>query len=357
MLRTSVLGGPDCMAEICADWQDLAKNSPTATPFQSWEWQNTWLSFYRRTKKPHLVAIYEGSDLVGLMPLTRTGGPWRTIRAMGSGPSDYLHPLARLGYEASVAAVVADQLRELAKVDLIDLHQVRETQPLVEHFNPKMPIEQATCLLLDLPPTYDEYLATLSKSLRYDVRRLEKSLFKEGKAVVEQVTEGQIGTGLDILFEQHKLRWRKRGLPGAFIGRAQAFHHAWGRLAIREGWLWLSILKLEGEPIGAIYAMRMGNTCYFYQAGFDPSKGSISPGTLLVAATIRRAIEEGLEQFDFMRGDEPYKRRWKPQHEYKNLRLLHPHNPHRGGMGASWNEVGSKVEAKIRARLEGKSLK
>jgi CelD/BcsL family acetyltransferase involved in cellulose biosynthesis len=276
---------------------------------------------------------------------------------MGSGPSDYLHPLALEGYEQSVAAEVANHLRELANVDLIDLHQVRETNRLAQQYEPKMRIEQATCLVLDLPATYEDYLATLGKSLRYDVRKLEKSLFTEGKAVVEPVTEDQIGEGLDILFEQHKKRWRKRGLPGAFLGRAQAFHHDWGRLAIREGWLWLSILKLEGEPIGAIYAMRLGQACYFYQAGFDPTKGSISPGTLLVAATIRRAIEEGLSQFDFLRGDEPYKRRWKPQHEYKNLRLLNPRTSGRGGIGANWNEAGSKVEAKLRARLEGRGLK
>jgi CelD/BcsL family acetyltransferase involved in cellulose biosynthesis len=239
---------------------------------------------------------------------------------------------------------------------LVDLHQVRETQALVDRAPVKAKVEQAICLLLDLPSSYEEYLATLGKSLRYDVRKLEKTLFTSGRAVVEPVTEDEIGKGLDILFEQHKMRWRKRGLPGAFMGREQRFHHDWGRQAIRKGWLWLSILKLDGEPIGAIYAMRFGDSCYYYQAGFDPSKGSISPGTLLVAATIKRAIDEGLEHFDFLRGDEPYKRRWKPQHELKNYRLIYPRNAVRGAMGASWNEAGSKVEAKIRARLEGKGL-
>lgn len=356
MLRTSVLSGADCLEEIRADWQELAENAPTATPFQTWEWQSTWLRHYRRTKRPLLVAVHEGSDLVGLMPLTRSIGTWRTVRAMGSVASDYLHPVARDGYESSVAGEVSAFLETSAKADLVDLHQIRETQPLVDRAPSKARVEQATCLLLDLPKSYDEYLATLSKSLRYDVRKLEKNLFTSGRARVEQVTEDEIGSGLDILFEQHKMRWRKRGLPGAFIGRAQRFHHDWGKQAIRKGWLWLSILRLDDEPIGAIYAMRMGSTCYYYQAGFDPSKGSISPGTLLVAATIKRAIEEGLEHFDFLRGDEPYKRRWKPQHELKNYRLIYPRNAVLGAMGASWNEAGSKVEAKIRARLEGKGL-
>ena len=83
-----MLGGPDCMAEIRAEWQDLAKNSPTATPFQTWEWQDTWLRYYRRTKKPHLVAIRDGSDLVGLMPMTRTA------------PIQYLRPRNRSAYVA-----------------------------------------------------------------------------------------------------------------------------------------------------------------------------------------------------------------------------------------------------------------
>ena len=56
--------------------------------------------------------------------------------------------------------------------------------------------DQARCLVLDLPPTYDTFLATLGKSLRYDVRRLDKSPFKEGKATIENPPDG-----LDILFE------------------------------------------------------------------------------------------------------------------------------------------------------------
>jgi CelD/BcsL family acetyltransferase involved in cellulose biosynthesis len=209
---------------------------------------------------------------------------------------------------------------------------------------------------LDLPKTYDEYLSTLGKSLRYDVRKLDKTLFVTGRASIEQVPSEKIDEGMDILFEQHKLRWRKRGLPGAFFGKGIRFHKEWAPHAARNGWLWLSVLRLDEEPIGAIYAMKLGRTAFYYQAGFDPSKGSVSPGTLLVAHTIRRAIEEGAEHFDFMRGDEPYKRRWKPQHAHHNLRLIAPANGMLGNLGSSWNQVGSSIEGRVRARLEGRGL-
>ena len=351
----NVLTGAGLFEELSGPWRDLVGDAPDATPFQTFEWHETWWKHYGGFRAPLAVCIYEGDDLVGLMPFTRTHGPWRTIRPMGIGPSDYLHPLARTGYEEPVARLIFDTLASSKNVDLIDLHQMRETKALAV-VSKGVKIEQTTCLVLDLPETYEAYLATLGKSLRYDVRKLDKSLFNTGRAAIEQISANNIDQGMDILFEQHKLRWRKRGLPGAFLGRGIRFHREWAPKAARNGWLWLSVLRVDGEPIGAIYAMRLGETAFYYQAGFDPSKGAVSPGTLLVAHTIRRAIEEGAKHFDFMRGDEPYKRRWKPQHVHHNLRLIAPTPGLLGNLGSSWNQFGSSVETRIRARLEGRGL-
>jgi CelD/BcsL family acetyltransferase involved in cellulose biosynthesis len=355
MLRVDVLSGAGLFQELNSPWRDLVSHSPEASPFQTLEWQETWWRHFGGMREPQAFVVYEGDDLVGLMPLMRTRGPWRTLRPMGLGPSDYLHPLARVGYEDAVTACLLESMSTTKNVDLIDLHQIRETRALAASFVGTT-IEQATCLVLDLPSSFDAYLGIIGKSLRYDVRKLDKSLFCTGRAVIERVQADDIEQGMDILFDQHRMRWRRRGLPGAFLGKAVRFHKEWSALAARNGWLRLSVLKLDGEPIGAIYAMALGGTTYYYQAGFDPAKGSVSPGTLLVAQTIRTAIEEGASQFDFMRGDEPYKRRWKPNHAYRNLRLIASANGVVGNLGSSWNRMGSRVEGRLRARLEGRGL-
>jgi CelD/BcsL family acetyltransferase involved in cellulose biosynthesis len=311
---------------------------------------------FARRAKPHLIAIREGGDLVGLMPLIQSNRAWKTLKAIGTGSSDYLHPISRDGYEQQVYGAVLTAIEEAQGPDVIDLHQIRDDKAFKPNSEGYIPIPQARCLVLHLPPTYDDYLKTLSKSLRYDVRRLDKDLFQTGRASVIQVKEDQIEEGMARLFEQHRKRWRKRGLPGAFIGKAEAFHREWAYRAIREGYLWLSLLKFDGETIGAIYAMSLGTACYYYQAGFDPGKGSISPGTLLVASTIRRAIEEGRETFDFLRGDESYKMRWKPQRVLTNYRYLKAVTPVAGRVGLRWNGAGSVVESRLRARLEGRGL-
>lgn len=386
MLRTSILTAAELFdPALRGDWEALVRASSSATPFQTPQWQEAWARHYLGRREIRAFEVREGDDLVALYALVKSTGPWRTIRPLGIGPSDYLHPLTMDGYE-SAGGVIWVALREQEDCDLIDLHQIREDKPnpfgdrlgtlmpkgdedpiamgdglvgfpgisrIVVNGTPVQWSAQGTCLVLDLPKTYDDFLAMLGKSLRYDVRRLDKTLFTSGRAVVKVAGHDDVERAMDILFDQHKRRWRKRWQPGAFTTRAQRFHREWAAQAIQQGWLRLGVLELDGQPIGAIYGMSLGDTTYFYQAGFDPEYSSVSPGTLLVAATVRQATEEGKTKFDFMRGDEGYKRRWKPQHAYTNYRLILPTNSGRGRLGAKWNVKAGKIEQRIRRRLEG----
>jgi CelD/BcsL family acetyltransferase involved in cellulose biosynthesis len=355
VLRTEVLTSPESLGDLADSWREIAESSPRATPFQTPEWQLTWWRHFGRGKSLRHLAFYEGRDLIGAYPLCVSRGPWRTLRAAGHGASDYLHPLARASHEKEVADAVSEWIGSVKGVDLVDLHQVREDQALIRTMTAHAEIEQARCLLLDLPSTYADYLTGLSKSLRYDVKRLDRELFTSGRAKIVTVGPHNLEEGMRWLFETHKKRWRKRGLPGAFLGRLQAFHRDWAAAASQRGYLRLSALTVDNEPVGAIYAMALGDAFYFYQAGFDPAKSSISPGSLLVAHTVRQAIEEGKTRFDFLRGDEPYKRRWKPQRVFSNLRLIRAITPI-GQSGLAWNNMGSTVERRVRQRLEGRGL-
>ncbi|MFQ3588450.1 MAG: GNAT family N-acetyltransferase, partial [Fimbriimonadaceae bacterium] len=187
-----------------------------------------------------------------------------------------------------------------------------------------------------------------------DIGRLDRH---PDRYVVRQAVGDEVGPALEVFFDTHARRWRRRGLPGAFVGRRmRRFHEEWAAAADKRGLLRLSVLEVDGEPVGAVYAMRTQSTTFFYQSGFDPRHRSVSPGSLLVAAAIRRAVEDGCRSFDFLRGDEPYKRRWGPQHSIPNLRILAPTGGTLGRLGRSVNKFGFAVEKRIRSRLEGRSL-
>lgn len=353
-MRLEVFRESSPSPEFESKWRDILASDPHATPFQSPDWHRIWWRHYGGDRRPLTLAAHEGNDLVGLYPLMRSRGAWRVIRPSGIGPADYLQPLIRPGYESALE-LFAESIAAMDDVDLVDLQQAREDKPSVTISGEV--IDQARCLVLQLPPTYDEFLGSLGKSLRFDCKRLGKPPFSTGAAELETVGADDVSAGLEILFEQHRLRWRKRGLPGVFIGRSRKFHLEWAATAASRGWLRLQVLRSEGKPIGALYGMAMGGTTYFYQCGFDPDYKALSPGTLLVAHTIRQAIEEGRLVFDFMRGDEPYKRRWKPQQEFGNRRTLASAGTLRGSIGLKWNVRASIVEQRLRARFEGKGLR
>ena len=67
-----------------------------------------------------------------------------------------------------------------------------------------------------------------------------------------------------------------------------------------------------------LYCFRYGPRVSYFQAGFDTAWARYGPGRLLMAHAIRSSIEEGATEFDFMRGVEEHKLRWKPElrHDY-----------------------------------------
>jgi CelD/BcsL family acetyltransferase involved in cellulose biosynthesis len=360
MLQSRVADGPDWAESLGPAWSELCGNCSSATPFQTFEWQSLWFRHFGGSKRPHIWTAWEGDDLVGLMPFTKSFGPWRALRPMGCGASDYLHPIALPGREVKVAELLSRDLAKERAVHLVDLHQVRETEPLAKELSASTPgmklLEQAVCLVLDLPASYDEYLGSLGKSLRYDVKRLDK-FAAEGRVRICDVEPSNAESAMKTFFDFHGKRWRNRGLPGAFAtSRAKRFHLEWAKVASEKGILRMSLLSVNENLAGVIYAMAFGDCAYFYQSGFDPAQKSVSPGTLLVAHAIRNAIREGKKRFDFLRGDEPYKRRWMPQHAYRNLRFLAPSSGLLGKAGGAWNRLGFQIECRLRARLEGRGL-
>lgn len=338
-------------------WEELFGASGTATPFQSASWQSSWWATLGRRKKPLTAAILEGDDLIAVMPLAVTDGPWRTIRFACTGVSDYLWPLVRTGYEVSANRMFGEWLGE-QHADLIDLHQVREGHPLLPFLSNAEFVQQAECCVLDLPDSYERYVEGLSKSLRYDVRSLGRGKFASGEASLRPITRQEdVIPALGAFFRLHAQRWKKRGLPGAFaFSSTQALHEKFAPQALEAGILKFTLLEARGEPVGAIYALSSSSTYFFYQSGFDPEHKALNPGTVLVAHTIRQAIDEGASTFDFLRGAEAYKLRWKPQNTYKNVRAFFAVSGARGKLGRSWNRMASKIEGKVRGRLEGKGL-
>ena len=79
---------------------------------------------------------------------------------------------------------------------------------------------------------------------------------------------------------------------------------------MERGWLRLWLLELDDRPVAAWYGFRFAGREFYYQAGRDPEFANLSIGSVLLAHTIRAALNDGVREYRLLRGDESYKYRF-----------------------------------------------
>jgi CelD/BcsL family acetyltransferase involved in cellulose biosynthesis len=170
-----------------------------------------------------------------------------------------------------------------------------------------------SCWKISLPPTWEDYLKTLSRSLRKRCRKLHRDYFETGSICLRQVEKIEdLPKGLALLQKLHAMRWGTPRQPrGVFSDpRFSSFHEKVAHALLSSGQLRLAWLEQGGVPVAAEYQFFDRDTLYAYQAGLDVSTGAYS-GKLSMMAAIHFAIDHNFRWFDLLGGDEPYKANWR----------------------------------------------
>jgi CelD/BcsL family acetyltransferase involved in cellulose biosynthesis len=203
---------------------------------------------------------------------------------------------------------------EAAKYDGAQLIELNADSPLVECARRSGWIVEPAevCPTLVLPPTYEEYVKSLGKNMREQIKRYPKRLDKEFETSYEMAqTEEQVSEFLGELFELHGKRWRARGQTGVLaLPSRQRFHRLICQKFLEEDWLRLWRLKCDGKTVCVLLCYFWGDRYWFFLGGFEPTMQKWSVGTCLFARIFQTAIEEGAKEFDFLRGAEEYKYRY-----------------------------------------------
>ncbi len=77
--------------------------------------------------------------------------------------------------------------------------------------------------------------------------------------------------------------------------------------AHKEGWLQLAFLTVGDLKAAGYLNFDFNGKIWVYNSGIKSIFENISPGWVLLSKLIKWSIQAGRTEFDFMRGDEPYK--------------------------------------------------
>lgn len=161
----------------------------------------------------------------------------------------------------------------------------------------------ATCYLVDLPATYDEFLQRLSKPTRRATKRGLKMLDELGAGRITFAPDGDPDEHITAVIRLNSVRW---GVSTIRERRLTELYQA----AYREGVARFVVIWDGARPIAAGAALLdpMTSTYGFALVGHDAQYERMSPGKAVLALLIQDAIALGYATFDFLHGAGEYKK-------------------------------------------------
>jgi CelD/BcsL family acetyltransferase involved in cellulose biosynthesis len=303
--------GPDA-------WDTLHAGTRLRSPFLAWTWQREWLTVFGEGRRLELRRVVDSAGrLVALLPLVEVG-PRRWLLAGGRDVSDYLDLIAlRDREEEAWAALLGARATDPA---VWELHAVPAASPTVTALpalaaavglGVEAPVEER-CPILDLPDTWDAFLASLSGKHRHELTRKLRRFDREASAgrVTWADTPAAVEARLDDFLALH--RRSREGKAKFMDARMERFFRRVVPALAARGGARLAFLDLPEGPIASFVTLEWDGTVGLYNSGFHPERAALSPGLVLLAHVIRDALERGRRRFDFLRGEERYKYEFGP---------------------------------------------
>ena len=91
---------------------------------------------------------------------------------------------------------------------------------------------------------------------------------------------------------------------------------------IENNSLWLSVVWDRTKPIAAtgMFIDHQKKRAYGYMTGYNSEYSKLSPGRVMMAYSIKKAINHQFQIYDFLRGEEDYKFSFFGAKKYFNMR-------------------------------------
>ncbi|NNF65538.1 MAG: GNAT family N-acetyltransferase [Acidimicrobiia bacterium] len=280
------------------DWStpgfELEPSAPAVGPFPLRSYLQTWWT-HRNHEVDDLI-IAEDHD--GLAVFVRSA---KGIEFAGeSDLTDYHSPLGQHG-----PRVVADYLSSLdaGTAFTLDSLPIEASEPISEALTASgidhTKESHTVAAVMTLPSSFDEYLMMIGKKERHETRRKRRRF----TAALGDPTVQDRPEGLDVFIDMHR---RASGDKGSFMNEDMA---GFFKALLEDGDADLYLLYGSGHdaPVAGAFGWDGPSGYYLYNSAYDPEYQDVSPGVVMLASLIERAIDLGHERFDFLKGDETYK--------------------------------------------------
>lgn len=305
---------------------NLWDNSSSTTYFTTSHWHDVVLSFYNTTfitKKLHKPIYFSanfdsGSWIQGFFFVSKTTAG--TVITFGHllGPSDYYDLLYSFSVSDEQFQKLFKQIQSDFKARTLQFVHLKATSKCYQALSqiPSVVSTSLSCVAIPLPGTYEAYFASLSKSVRQNIRtaynRLEKSKLQVQLEVFDKSQSNQIHWEhlKQLYYSRNDIRKEKKywksqlyyWLDHGFQNEKDMFDFA----TIQKTDFTLAVLKIDQEIAAYFFGFKIENNIEINRVVINETFKFYSPGLLLFNEYIKKEISQ-LECVDLTVGDEKYK--------------------------------------------------
>ena len=194
------------------------------------------------------------------------------------------------------------------------------------------------------PGGFATYLAARPSRLRHTLERSERKLARHGDIHLERICAPgpALETAIDDFTAVYEQSWKRTEPWPRFIPELCT-------LAADQGWLRLGVMKHGSRPIAAQLWLVAGGRAQIVKLAHVPDWKVGSIGSVLTAYMARHAIgEDGVDEIDYLIGDDAYKRDWMPlRRERRGIVAFNPTHPR--GLAAALRHFGGQLLRRLRS--------
>jgi CelD/BcsL family acetyltransferase involved in cellulose biosynthesis len=301
---------------LLPEWAELFRHDRKATPFSSAGWAQAWWRHWAGDAQPWVVTVRDGVLLTGLAALvTVRRGPLEVLAELGRPPSNYWDvlslPDARAGVLDAVARTLAERRADWHALLLGGVRDGDELAGALRNAGLRVRMRKPAAYPgMDLPGSFEQYLADLPRKRRKDLRRHMRRL-DEGHLELREVH------GADELrravgrWQEIRVRWwnsRNKAMdPEHASTRFRDFMSDVVVALEPSGLAQVWEFSQDGEVVGVEVNLMDAERYYSWMGAYDPEVAHLGLGKLAIGESIRASIEAGRSYYDLMVGDEEYK--------------------------------------------------
>jgi hypothetical protein len=329
------------------EWNLLVSRLDVPSPFQSWEWYRTWWKHFGSGGRLRILAFRDAGQLAGIAQFyerrygSRRIGPaliaplgWQDHRHRQgiTEQNELLFPTDRSG------ELLTELSRWLSEhrwsVALLPGVQVPYQLPTGISQRIVLAGKPSWLYYRSLPQTWPDFLSSLGKSMRDNVKYYPRLLERTGHNVRLQLadTPTSVSTALRVFLDLHHARANAAsGIAhrDKFARRdRRSFLLDVGPLLANLGQLKVGLLEVDDTVVAAQIWLEMRDTMFLYYTGYDPAWSKFSVQLVATLECLKEGMARGIRHVEFLRGGaqgtDQRNERWETSHRVRvNLTLAH----------------------------------